>query len=142
MKIDYLWDSNLDKDIMGVRLHPSNKNLIIDIQRESRLAVINPQNERQIYLNYRDVLILESMDNWSKVYTVNGSVFYVKKRLKELEYLTKYKICRINNSVILNLKEITGFKNGKYARLEVVTKDEQIFIVSRHYAKQIREVLS
>lgn len=81
------------------------------------------------------------MDHLSKVFTIDGKVFYVKGRLKDLEILSISGIVRINNSVLLNLTEIVSFSNGQYARLEVHTNNGQKHTVSRHYAKKIKEEL-
>ncbi|MEE6695463.1 LytTR family DNA-binding domain-containing protein [Pediococcus acidilactici] len=48
---------------------------------------------------------------------------------------------RINNSTILNINQVTEFKTAKYARIEVHTKNAECFIVSRHYAKKVKEWL-
>lgn len=141
MKINYLWDANYSKDKICIQLHPSNQNLKINITSEQWLEVIDPNNQRHLKLDHQQILIIEAMDNLSKIYTIDNRIYYVRGRLKDLEYLTRVKIFRINNSLILNLNEVKNFKSGKYARLEVQTNDDQIFIVSRHYAKQIREAL-
>ncbi|KRN99878.1 LytTR family DNA-binding domain-containing protein [Companilactobacillus kimchiensis] len=141
MKINYLWDTNYAKNEIRVQLHPSNQNLKINITSKQQLEVIDPKNQRHLNLDHQQILLIEAMDNLSKIYTIDNRIYYVRGRLKDLEYLAGEKIFRINNSLILNLNEVQSFKSGKYARLEVQTNDDQIFVVSRHYAKQIREIL-
>lgn len=145
MKINCLWDDDYSLAEIGLRLHPKNEHLIKKIENsltlESYLEVIDPQNERISQLQLNKILMIEAMDNLSKVYTTDNEIYFVKGRLKDFMNLQMAKIFRINNSTILNLNEINGFSNGKYARLEVQTKNQQIFIVSRHYARQIREEL-
>lgn len=145
MKINCLWDSDYSLAEVGLQLHPQNEHLLKKITTsltlENHLDVIDPQNERISRLPLNKIFIIEAMDNLSKVYTTENKIYFVKGRLKSFTSLQSAKIFRINNSTILNLNEINGFSNGKYARLEVQTKNQQVFMVSRHYARQIREEL-
>lgn len=141
MKINYSWQKDYALNEIGVTLNPQNQHLTVKIENDLHLEVIVPSNQRCQQLKIKKIFLIEAMDNLSKVYTVNNEVYYTKGRLKELEKYKSSGLVRINNSTILNLKQVVSFKNGKYARLEVHTKDGQFFIVSRHYAKQIQEEL-
>lgn len=145
MKVNYLWSKGYSINEISIHLHPDNKLLATKIESivclENRIEVINPRNKRLTKLNVDRIFIIEAMDNLSKVYTVDNEIFFVKGRLKDLEKLQLTGMFRINNSVILNIEQIESFQNGKYARLEVYTRSGQSFIVSRHYAKKIREEL-
>lgn len=145
MKFNYSWFESYATNEIGITLHPNNRHLKKKIEAsirfENQLLVIDPSNERQMKLDFDRIFMIEAMDNLSKVYTTDNEIYFVKGRLKEFEKYRSLGIFRINNSVILNISQISSFKSGDYARLEVYTKDEQIFIVSRHYAKQIREAL-
>lgn len=81
------------------------------------------------------------MAHLSKVTTINHEIFYTQGPLKQFEALKNTTLIRINNGTIINLALIISFNNGKYARLEVQTKT-RAFIVSRHYAKQLKEKMS
>lgn len=146
MKINYSWDITYKTDEVAIQANPVNKKIIQQIEnyliQEPQLEVINPKNERKMKLAYSQIQTIEAMDHLSKVYTQDNKVYYTKGRLKELEKLSNYGIIRINNSTMLNLREIQSFKSGKYSRLEVLTKNMQVHLVSRHYAKQIKEELS
>ncbi|MHC5246977.1 LytTR family DNA-binding domain-containing protein [Enterococcus sp. LJL120] len=143
MKIKWFWDQEYATNEIGIQLHPVNQSLAAEltkaIHQEQQLEVIQPANERRQNISLSQVLMIEAMDQLSKVYTTDDQVFYLKGRLKEFEYLQAAGIFRINNSVILNLAEVASFKNGQYARLEVQLKNGQTLTVSRHYAKQIKE---
>ncbi|WP_379945744.1 LytTR family DNA-binding domain-containing protein [Enterococcus devriesei] len=145
MKINYLWDSGYKADEIGIQANPVNKKFIHGAEKflvqVPQLEIINPKNERRKKLSYSQIQSIEAMNHLSKLYTTSHELYYVRGRLKELEYLSEYGIIRINNSIMLNLKEVKGFKNGTYSRLEVLTKDGQIHLVSRHYAKRIKEEL-
>lgn len=144
MKINYQLIDDYATDEIGIHMHPKNHELISTIEKNLEtkyLEVIDPKNSRQSKLRIEDVLVIEAMDNLSKLYTTDKDVFYLKGRLKDLEYLIKYGILRISNSVMINLDKIVSFKNGKYARLEVYTDNGECFVVNRHFAKKIREYL-
>ncbi|MBV7392342.1 LytTR family DNA-binding domain-containing protein [Enterococcus alishanensis] len=145
MKINWLWDKNYPKEELGVTLHPVNEKLTNKLQslftKTVELEVIQPVNERRFKIDSQMIFMIEAMDQLSKVYTNDDQVFYLKGRLKDFTDLQAVQLFRINNSVILNLAQVTSFKNGQYARLEVFTKNGQTFSVSRHYAKQIKEAL-
>ncbi|MCS8617997.1 LytTR family transcriptional regulator DNA-binding domain-containing protein [Latilactobacillus curvatus] len=48
---------------------------------------------------------------------------------------------RINNTTILNLQQVANFAVGSNVRLVVYTQSGRQYIVSRYYAKQIKEWL-
>lgn len=143
MKIKWFWDQEYATNEIGIQLNPVNQSLAVEltkaIHQEQLLEVIQPANERRQNISLSQVLMIEAMDQLSKVYTTDDQVFYLKGRLKEFAYLQAAGIFRINNSVILNLAEVASFKNGQYARLEVQLKNGQTLTVSRHYAKQIKK---
>lgn len=145
MKINYLWDSRYKTDEIGIQANPINKEFIHGAEKflvqVPQLEIINPKNERRKKLSYSQIQSIEAMDHLSKIYTTRHELYYVRGRLKELQYLSEYDIVRINNSIMLNLKEVKEFKNGTHSRLEVLTKDGQVYLVSRHYAKKIKEEL-
>lgn len=145
MDIEYAWDGEYAEDKMGVLLNPANKHLADTLEEAvvhvPQLEVIDPTNDRRIKLPCSDVLAIEAMDHLSKVHTVDNKVYFIKGRLKDFAEYTPHRLFRINNSIILNLSKVVGFKSGRHARLEVYTTDGQRFIVSRHYAKQIKEAL-
>ncbi|MCB5951458.1 LytTR family transcriptional regulator [Enterococcus sp. BWT-B8] len=143
MKINYFWDKDYSLNEIGIQLNPQNQHLTtkldLNLNGYPKLEVINPMNERKSTINYSEIYLIEAMDHLSKIYTIDEKIFYAKGRLKEFEALSINGIIRINNSVMLNLTEVAAFNNGQYARLEVHTKNGQTHIVSRHYAKQIKE---
>jgi len=143
MKINFDWDDLYSLSEIGIQLNPKNHELKNKLKTflsdKAHIEVINPKNNRSLLLNCSQVLSIEAMDNLSKVYTTNNEVFYTNGRLKKFETIANF--FRINNSIILNLAEVIDFNTGKYARLEVHTKGNQSFIVSRHYAKRLKEEL-
>ncbi|MBL3530298.1 LytTR family transcriptional regulator [Companilactobacillus zhachilii] len=145
MKVNFNWDALYSLTEIGMQLNPQNYHLKNKLESflsdRVHIEVINPKNERRSLLDCSQILSIEAMDSLSKVYTINNEVFYTKGRLKNFEILEGTNLFRINNNVVINLAEVTGFKTGKYAQLEVFTKEQQVFIVSRHYAKKLKEEL-
>lgn len=143
--IDFKWDWKQAIDKATVTLHPSNKKYIGKITRsfnfENQIEVIHPKNKRKLKIDGSQIYLIEAMDELSKLYTVNNQIYYIKGRLKDLESLSLKNLIRINNSTILNINQVTEFKTAKYARIEVHTKNAECFIVSRHYAKKVKEWL-
>lgn len=145
MKIYHSWDEKMTLNEVNIRIHPVNKNIVQRIEKvlkeDSAVEVINPKNERMVIIDCSSIYLIEAMDHLSKLITIDDEVFYIKGRLKDLEGKLQKKVLRINNSTLLNINEIESFKNGNHARLEVHTKNQQVHIVSRHYAKNIKEEL-
>ena len=138
--LEFKWDLKQAIDKATITLHPDNKKYASKITRsfnfKDQVEVINPKNERRL-----KIYLIEAMDHLSKLYTVNNQVYYIRGRLKDLEKLALKNLMRINNSTILNMDQVTEFKKATYARIEVHTKNAESFIVSRHYAKKVKEGL-
>lgn len=145
MKINYTWKKSYSSEEIGVILNPLNEHLKANLEKNlldsPMLEVFNSSNNRKTSISCLSVFSIEAMGHLSIVRTVDNKTFYVKGRLKEFEYLEEFYIRRISNSVLLNLSQIESFNATKYACLEVQTKLGETYIVSRHYAKQIKEKL-
>ncbi|WP_420167129.1 LytTR family DNA-binding domain-containing protein [Bacillus coahuilensis] len=90
----------------------------------------------------QQIEVITSLGHLSKVILSNQEEYLLDMRLKELKQFEANGLFRINNSTILNLSQISSFRSGDYARLEVYTKNDKKYLVSRHYAKLIKERLS
>lgn len=145
MKIKWFFDTQLDRNQANISLHPSQRHLISrfeqTFQEEPILEVIDPQTNRKTYLPVTKILAIEAMDHLSKVYLLHEEVVYAKGRLKDFAYLANAGLVRINNTTIVNLNEIKSFQTERNACLSVYTTQAQVFRVSRHYVKMIRQQL-
>ena len=143
--LEFKWDLKQAIDKATITLHPDNKKYASKITRsfnfKDQVEVINAKNERRLKIDISQIYLIEAMDHLSKLYTVNNQVYYIRGRLKDLEKLALKNLMRINNSTILNMDQVTEFKKATYARIEVHTKNAESFIVSRHYAKKVKEGL-
>lgn len=145
MRFHYFWNAEQPADELEITANPMNKPELVKLERSFNQActlnVLNPKNNRTVIIEHQKIEIIEALGHLSKVILEDGSEFLLKKTLKELVHMEKFEFFRINNSAILNLQQVNSFQSGDYARLEVFTKSQRKYIVSRHYAKLIRERL-
>ncbi|MGX7031257.1 LytTR family DNA-binding domain-containing protein [Vagococcus zengguangii] len=145
MRIKNIWDRSCLVDQIEIISHPDNKKTIERISEylnhQSRVTVTDIRTNRSRLVELVDIEAILSLGHISKVITLDGSQFHLNKKLKDLSMLEEKFLYRINQSTILNLSNVASFKTGQYSRLEVVTTNQNTYIVSRHYAKKIKERL-
>lgn len=145
MKFNIIWNKQKEKECIDIISHPINQALIDSWQNQGQqtttLQAIQPSNQRTVLVALREIEVIETMGHMSKIRLLTGDDLWLQKKLKELTYLEASGFYRINNSTILNIQQISAFSAGQHARLEVFTKNHQSYIVSRHYAKIIKEQL-
>lgn len=145
MKITYLWDMKQSLNEMTILANPDNQStvegLINPLKQEETLSVLHPSNDRKHLLKLTEVESFESFGHLCKVFTKEQEVYFIQKRLKEISKMPFSQFQQINNTTILNMTIIQSFNAGEHARLEIHTVSKQTYIVSRHYAKQIKEKL-
>lgn len=146
MKINYLWKKELDLDEIDIISNPYNKEKLEKIEKyldfDLKLSVIDIRNNRTVILELADVEFFESMGHMCKIICRDGSLFHYPKRLKDLSNLERYKFSMINQSTVFNLNQVKYFSVEKNARLQITSKSDNDYLVSRHYAKKIKEILS
>ena len=80
--------------------------------RSHRKIVIPELNQKRI-LNIADIIAIEGMRAYSKVYLKNDKPFVVSKNLKYFENLLQdSQLIRAHKSWIINQKEVTTYKSG------------------------------
>lgn len=146
MKLTYIWKKDRSKDVVEVISHPANeqrlKQMAATLEVAETIQVKDPITDRTEKIPLAEVEAIFALGHISKVLTISGKEYFLQKKLKELTDLEKGTCFRINNSTILNLKHVRSFSAGSYARLEVGTNTNNMYIVSRHYAKLIKGRLS
>jgi len=83
----------------------------------------------------------ESVDNTVFAYT-NDDIFKISENLNELEMA--FRDCgffRCSKSMVINLNAITSLKSEMGNRIDTTLKNGEHIVISRHYAKSLREVL-
>ena len=137
MNINFTWVKEKALNEIDIFANPENRakleRLEKQLQQEQEIVAIDPKNNRSIKLPLDQIVSFETMGQQN---------YLMQKRLKELVTLESQNFYRINNSQILNLNCVQSFQLGEHARLEVHTKTDSTYIVSRHYAKKIKEELS
>ncbi|GGI65183.1 hypothetical protein GCM10011482_08370 [Enterococcus alcedinis] len=145
MKITYQWDPLQPLNEVNIIANEKNQAEVEKISKHlntvTNLSVINPTNDRKLLLPLTEIECFESFGHLCKVFTKEQDVYLIQKRLKEIPKMNLHHFQQINNATILNIAMIQSFHSGEHARLEVHTTTNQSYIVSRHYAKQIKEKL-
>lgn len=145
MKINFHWNNEKAIDEVDLISHPHNKEQLLklkaSIEQEKTLLVTHPSNNRKQLIPISQIEAITSLGHLTKVLTIENEFFFLNNRLKELNYLEDNGLYQINQSTLINLKEIKLFQTEKHARLELITKTNQYYLVSRHYAKTIKERL-
>ena len=92
-------------------------------------------------ISKHDILYFESVDNCSFMYTVDA-VYEISLKLYEIEKLFgDIGFFRSKKSQILNIAQIEGLRPDFDSRLEVTMKNGEQLIVSRQYARLLKERL-
>ncbi|MGO2084006.1 LytTR family DNA-binding domain-containing protein [Vagococcus sp.] len=145
LRINHIWNDLKSENEIDLVSHSVNKETIQKIEnylnKETQIKVVEIKNNRNVFINLSDIEVILSLGHMSQVLTMEGKIYYLNKRLKELSFLEDGFLCRINQSTILNLEEIIEFNVEQYSRLEVMTKSKNKYLISRHYAKNIKERL-
>ncbi|MBD8006899.1 LytTR family DNA-binding domain-containing protein [Bacillus norwichensis] len=145
MKFNYIWKNNQPSSEIEITSNPSNKELLSTFEQRffqpMTLFATDLKTNRQVMIELNDIEVIEASGHFTKIFLIDGTELFLNKILKELAHLESFGLVRINNSMILNLNQIRSFASGSHARLEVITKQQNKYIVSRHYAKSIKERL-
>lgn len=145
MKIHFTWEEKKDKQTLDIISHPDNKNKLLGLDKlidtNKTLLVTSPNNNRKQVILISNIESINAVGHLTKITLVDQTNYFLSQRLKELHFLEKDNLYQINQSTIINLRQIKLFQAEKHARLELMTYSGQAFIVSRHYAKIIKERL-
>ncbi|MEO7445285.1 MAG: LytTR family DNA-binding domain-containing protein [Ferruginibacter sp.] len=87
-------------------------------------------NEEIEFLQIKDIIRVESLSNYSKIFLVGGSSLLVSKSLKDFdEILTAYGFFRLHNSHLINMNHIKKYIKADGG--QVVMQNGDIIDVSR-----------
>ena len=93
------------------------------------------------FINKQDIFYFESVDKQSFLYTADD-VYKISLKLYEIEnILTSVGFFRNSKSQILNIAKIESLRPDFDGRMEVLLKNNEKAIVSRQYAKILKERL-
>lgn len=107
-----------------------------------RKRKISGQKDGEVHLLEPSVIYyFESVDNTVYAYT-RDSVFKITYTLSDLETsFQDFGYFRCSKSMVINLNAITSLKSEMGNRIDATLKNGEHIVISRHYAKQLREVL-
>lgn len=147
MKITFYWKETQPVDELKLIAHPQNKQDVLTLEKaletiEPQIHVIDPKNNRKSFLSLNKIETIQAFGHLCQLLTITGEPFLIQKRLKAVLEMNFPYLVQINNSTILNLNHVVSFESGQNARLEVHTQKNNHYVVSRHYAKLIKEKLS
>jgi len=146
LRVNHIWSDSKAIDEIDLVSHSLNREKLKEFEtylnKENQISVIELKNNRTALINISDIESITSIGHMSQILTFEGKKYYLNKRLKELSYLESESFFKINQSTILNLNKITEFNVEQYSRLTVTTKNKNNYLISRHYAKNIKERLS
>lgn len=136
MKFNVNFNNHLNKDVIHLESHESNKNLVNNLINffEAKITLIDIKTNKSIKVSVNQIESIESFTHLSKVNLVDDSLFYIKGRIKEFSDFTQYKIVKINNSQLFNLRHINQFSSDKASRLLIISNSNKEYIVRRYYS--------
>ena len=143
---------------MDVRISkiPTNENELVDIRcheetdcvSEIAAFVKSRQGQlsaaldgRQYSIAVSDIMYIESVDNWTFIYTAK-EVYESRQRIYELEdYLKGRHFLRISKASIVNLMAISSIKPALGGRFSAVLSNGEEIIISRKYVYELKKTL-
>jgi len=100
------------------------------------------EGNESVRLLLRDILYFEAVGETVFAYT-KGGVYTVRKRLYEVEQdFRSLRFVRCSKSFVINLLRVESFRPAMNGRFYARMKNGEDVLVSRQYAKEIREALS
>lgn len=137
------------KPVTAERLQKSINKLDTETVKQANTEYNLDYNDRlfltlgsqMLFVKISSILTIESEGDYTMVYTEEGQKGLVSKSMKEWELrLPANYFCRIHRATIVNLEFVENIEkwfNYSY-RLHIKGKEEP-YIISRRYAKQIKE---
>jgi DNA-binding LytR/AlgR family response regulator len=109
-----------------------------NLNLESRIIVIAGNNPYSLKIG--SIIFIESMEKYSKVYTVEGKKLIVRRLLKEWdELLPQDLFMRIHKTSIINMTRIRKFEKWfDYSYKVYLDNYETPLTVSRRYSKKLK----
>jgi len=120
------------------RLHVLKDGLGEPRSQENKIAV--PTNDGLEFLSISDIIRIESVSYYSKLFLVSGQVTLVTRLLKDFEeLLAPYRFFRVHNSHLVNLRYIRKFSRSEGG--QVVMENGDVVDVSRRRREEFLKYL-
>lgn len=99
--------------------------------------LIVKQEYNNVIIPLSDILYIEAMENYSKIYRLTERYVLVRKNLKSItELLPPKKFIRIHRSYIISVDKISSF-----SRQEIILQTNKALPIGRQYAEQALNIL-
>lgn len=141
MKLILQEDKSLKETIIDITYSVLDRRVqkVIEIVETSPFQLEVKKEERVHLLDSPDIYYIESVDNFSFLYT-ESDVFESKEKLYVLEnILRNSSFIRINKSTILNMDYLQSVRPLPNYRLEANLINGENLIISRHYLKDVKQ---
>lgn len=143
MKVKVLIDVDQEEEItiQCKQVTPDLKKLIDFLEsKNQKIEGLSSQNQK-VYLHPMDILYIESIDGITYFYTIDN-VFKSKMTLQELEDTYKgTDYFRGAKNLIVNIQHVDSLKSQLNGRIIVTMDNQEMLVVSRHYARILKEKL-
>lgn len=130
-------------DEVEIRCHSRNEevNSIIKYIEQRQKKLMGSKEKEQFWIDPSEVLYLESVDNNTYLYTKEQ---VLKTPYTLLEISCQFPECgffRCSKSMILNLYQIRSLTSLTGNRIDALMENGEHVLISRRYAKELRNVL-
>lgn len=114
---------------------------VVSMIRMLDLQLTGKKGNEIFIINISDVLYIETVDRITFIYT-STDMYESNLKLYELEeQLEQTDFIRINKSCVINMKQILSLKADLNRRIKVTMSNQEQVIISRQYAKIVKERL-
>lgn len=111
------------------------------ILNEGKQITVYGDNKEMLHMQISEILYFEAVGELVFAYTKNH-VYELKMRLYQIEeYLKMDRIMRASKSVLLNMHQIKSVRPAMNGRLYAKMVNDEEVLVSRQYAKEIKEAM-
>ncbi len=119
---------------------PAYQVLLENLRNTNNEKLIVPTEDALEVISIRDIVYLQSENNYTRIFLQDGSGFLSSKTLKKFEtLLISAGFFRCHNSYLINLKQIKRFMKGVNERL-IMTNNHEVY-VSRSKRNELLGIL-
>lgn len=142
LKYKFIFNMKQNEDLVEIITHPKNeKQLKGLLNKNDILSLMDSRRNKYVNISAQKIESISSFTHVSKVKLIDEKIYFIKGRLKDLDHLKSYNLLRINNSQMINLQEVVEYHLDKGSRIILTCKSRNEYVVSRHYAKEIKEAI-
>lgn len=142
MKLIYHESTQIPLEEIHIHAHPANQDLAQSLtlnKQIKQLTLVNPVNNRQYLCPLHLIESFEANGHYCEVQLLDDRRLIFPQRLKQLTGLLDHRFCQINQSQWIQWQAIESFTVERHARLQLISTSQRKYMVSRHYAKFIKE---